>query len=176
MSNLLAHGIVKDLAGTSCSIHITGDNPCGVSFMIMKPSEAVGTDLPHFFCTHDIAQDFEIAYFGPEPYQGLVDCDSYVVRNMMDLQDALSEIADREKPKICLLDFDHLGMDRSMAMCRIVDFIEDSDQWEEQAVIDITRNVWRAASWNQTAGRMLRPGPTAQVHSRQLVDNDSSIN
>lgn len=146
MSNLLAHSIVKDLAGTSCDLQIVSDVPCSIAVLNMQVQPSIATDLMHFLCLHDIAPDFAITHFGPTEYSGLMDCSSYAVNSLQELQYCLEEIADLSKPKIVVADFAHLGKDENMALALICEQLEDNDAWEEQALLNVT------TAWHPAAG------------------------
>ncbi len=163
--NNLAHSIAAELAGKSCSIQILNDVSCGLSLLNMRASDSVLTDAPRFFCLHnDSINDFEVSYFGPEIYSGTLECDSYQVRSLLELQMTLEETQDLAKPHIILADLDHLGRDRETAVAMLSEFLEDADMWEEQAVICIHRDntLWLDAHVSDS--RIFRTGNTAEVH------------
>lgn len=163
MDNILAHSIVNDLAGKSCTATVKAFRST-MGYIKLSASPSVCCDLPHFILTHIDVADYQIAYIGANDYTGLVDCDFYSANTLQEVQYVLTEAADRSKPLIIIADLQHLGEDHNPAMGMIADYLEDGDMWSEQVLISVANvTQWSEPNPEQRDGRLFRPKLTAQV-------------
>ncbi|AWY08609.1 hypothetical protein HOT49_gp219 [Erwinia phage vB_EamM_Alexandra] len=173
--NNLAHSIMQDLAGKSCSVEAHEIKHPYMGFLQMCASPSILVDAPHFFVSQTDIPDFAIAYFGAEPYEGLSEVSAHQVNSLSDLQYELDEMKDSTAPKLIIAELAHLGLDRPAALQLIADYLEDGDMWDEQVLISVEAAIsWSPPSFEQAAarseGRMFRQGYTAEVHTFDIVD------
>ncbi|QZE59122.1 hypothetical protein MPK64_gp219 [Erwinia phage pEa_SNUABM_16] len=173
--NNLAHSIMKDLAGKSCSVEAHEMQRPYMSFLQMSAAPSVLVDAPHFFSSQLDVPDFAIAYFGQDEYAGLTSADCRQVNSLSDLQYELDEMKDATAPKLIIAELAHLGLDRPAALQMIADYLEDGDMWDEQALISVEpATSWGVPSAEQATGRaegrIFRQGYTAEVHTMNIVD------
>ncbi|QZE59461.1 hypothetical protein MPK66_gp217 [Erwinia phage pEa_SNUABM_2] len=176
--NNLAHSIMQDLAGKSCSVEAHEVQRPYMSFLQVSAAPSILVDAPHFFSSQLDIPDFAIAYFGQDEYEGLTGADCHQVNSLSDLQYELDEMKDGTAPKLIIAELAHLGLDRPAALSMIADYLEDGDMWDEQALISVEVAMsWSPASYEQTAarteGRIFRQGYTAEVHTLDIVDQIS---
>ena len=173
--NNLSHSIMQDLAGKSCSIEPHEINRPYMGFLQMCASPSLLVDAPHFFVSQTDIPDFDIAYFGPDDYAGMTGADAHKVTTLAELQFELDDMKGRTTPKLIIAELAHLGLDRPAALNMIADYLEDGDMWEEQVLISVEAAMsWGVPSKEQASGRsegrMFRQGPTAQVHTFDIID------
>ena len=175
--NNLAHSIVSDFAGKSCTVshNEKSNHHPHMSILTMDASPSVLVDLPHFFATHTDMQGFEIAYFGPTEYEGLVDCESHVIASLDELRYILNGMSRQSAPHVVLADLRHFSEDdRLTALQLLADELNCNDSfedalWPEQAVISIgCQQNWRHPNAKQAEGR-LRRGHTASFHTMETL-------
>lgn len=174
--NNLAHSIMQDLAGKSCSVEAQTSKHPYMGFLQVSAAPSILVDPPHFFSSQLDIPDFAIAYFGQDEYAGITAADSHQVTTLAELQYELNEMKDGTAPKIIIAELAHLGLDRPAAIQMIADYLEDGDMWDEQVLISVeAATSWSPASYEQAAarceGRMMRQGYTAEVHSFKAVDS-----
>lgn len=166
--NNLAHSIIQNFAGKSCSVEVRDVPYPYMGFLQMRASPSILVDAPHFFVSQTDVNDFEIVYFGPDEYRGNSQVESFQIRSLSELGWALDELEDRTKPHVIIAQLSHLGKDCPAAFRMIAGVLEDGDMWDEQVIVSVEpAENWRPATFEQTEGRACR-GYTAQVN---IVDS-----
>ncbi len=176
--NNLAHSIIQDLAGKSCSVSAHDIPQPYMGFLQMSAVPSILVDAPHFFISQTDINDLDIAYFGQEEYHGMTEVESYQINSLSDLKYELDERAGRPAPQVIIAELAHLGQDRPVALQMLASILEDGDMWDEQVLISVElATSWSPASVEQTEcraearTRMFRQGYTADVHTHQIADS-----